>query len=158
MSINIENGRRINQALPNWYVAGDVERAVVFEPGFNDRGGKYGVHGMNIRWLLRGPKIVTQFLIYTSWVPGEVGHGYEPNTLVPAMFPMGVDVGYHSPVPTYEGHQPMKEPCDYLDGICYYDGSGMRADDLLQGFIHQGESVVWRELQDFHDNLMERLP
>jgi len=159
VAINIENGRRTVVVRPNWYVAGDMERAVVFEPGFNDRGGNYGVHGMDIRWLLRGHGVVTQFLMFTSWVPGEVGHAFRwSNPEAASLFPMGVDVGYHSPVPMYETHEPMSEPCDYLDGsTCYYDGSGLAADDLVVEFIHQGESVIWRELQNRHDEVMERV-
>jgi hypothetical protein len=158
VSINIQNGRRTVLAKANFYQAGDMERAVVFEPGFNDRNGQYGVHGMDIRWILRGAQVATQFLMFTSWVPGECGREFRwSNPEAAGMFPMGADVGYHSKVQIYGSQDPMDGECDILGGQCYYDGSGLRADELLQRFIFEGEPAVWRELQDFHDELMEQI-
>jgi len=93
--------------------------------------------------------------------------------------PMAADLGYHSRVPMYEGQEPMgsvdyklsmdesKEglekfqsgrtatdtftPCPYLDGApCYYDGSGLNAERVLQILIEQGGEAVWKYLEDYY--------
>ena len=74
MNINIKDGRRTVIAGPEWVPhRDDLERAVVFQPGFSsertgDPSRNYGVHGMEIRWYLRGPNGVTQFAMNAGWV------------------------------------------------------------------------------------------
>ncbi len=94
------------------------ERAVVFEAGYSDPGPRgpqwCGKHGMGIRFLLRGPKGVAQFLFNTGWVPGE--KGVSPQ--LADLYPSGYDLGYHARVPQYESHEewsPAQE-CEYMDG------------------------------------------
>lgn len=123
---------------------GGLERAVAFEPGYNDRGGPYGVHGMDIRWMLRGPKGAVQFLMSTGWVPGE--KGVPPQ--ISDLYPSGSDLGYHARVPQWEGQEIYgHESCDVLGGRCYYDGSGLAARDLLREFTREGERVIWTALE-----------
>jgi hypothetical protein len=151
-AINIDDpevGRSTVKVTPVWYRAGDMERAVTFEPGYNNRGGPYGVHGMNIRWLLRGPAGVAQFLIFTHWVPGEIPEIGSNNITVP----MGADVGYHALTPQYDGQESMGA-CEYLDGRdCFYDGSGLAAGALLVRLVAHGDAVVWRELQSRYEDI-----
>jgi hypothetical protein len=155
MSINIENGRRTLVAKPEWFPRPDgTERAVIFQPGYSsDRTGNprtdYGKHGMEIRWLLRGPNGVTQFAIGAGWVPGE--KGISPR--VASCYPMGVDLGYHDYQPHYED-QPSME-CDLLEGgMCFYDSSGLNADRVMEQFIIHGEPVVWAELEEYYRDLL----
>ena len=127
-----------------------LQRAVIFEPGYNDRGGKYGVHGMGIRWLLRGKYGAVQFLMNAGWVPGE-----KMRLAIADCFPTGFNLGYHALVPHYEGQDSMG-PCEYLDGKeCFYDGSGLAADDLMHEFIREGERVVWEKLESRYADLAE---
>lgn len=139
-----------------WRDAGDgMERAVVFEPGFNDPTPHgHGKHGMAIRFLLRGPKGVTQFLMNTGWVPGEKGI---PATLAD-YYPSGWDVGDHSAVPQFEGAEEygLNESCEYMRdrAACYYDGSTLAADALLRRFIVEGDEAVWEVLCERYDGLM----
>lgn len=62
----------------------------------------YGIHGLDVWFILKGPKGATQFAV------------------------TGFDVGYHSLEPQYEGQTKME--CTMF-GECYYDGSSLRADD-----------------------------
>ena len=155
----------------------DLERLVDFIPGYNylhETGPKSrGQHGMSIRFVLRGDEGATQFLMYTHWTPlGEVDkdktyeNGYhrspihvdrwdkENYGLGKTMFPltsppMGADLGYHWSAPTYESEYMVAADCDLLPGgQCYYDGSGLRADDLLKVFIDEGDKAVWEELEE----------
>jgi hypothetical protein len=136
---------------PAWAPADDnFERAVVFESGWNDRGGQYGVHGMEIRFLLRGPKGVAQFVMNAGWIPGE--KGISPR--LADYFPSGSDLGYHAHVPQYDGAMEGRSECPYLDGKpCFYDGSGLQAEPVLTDFIQRGEVAVWEALRERHDDL-----
>ena len=136
-----------------WHATDDgFERAVVFEPGYNLRHLEgYGVHGMGIRFLLRGPKGATQFLMNCGWVPGEK----MPASLA-EHFPSGSYLGYHARRPQYEGASDGSRACEWLGGgTCYYDGSGVAADDVLTAFIAEGEPAVWRTLREWYDRLDE---
>jgi hypothetical protein len=163
MSINITaDGKRTVTAKPEWFPRPDgLERAVVFQPGYSgdrtaDPRHSYGVHGMEITWFLRGPAGAVQFQIFTNWVPGELspGHGLPPagrrfERLPFEHYPMGTDLGYHSPVPHYE-EQPGRDDCHILAGRCYYDGSGLAADRLVKEFVVKGEPAVWAELESYY--------
>lgn len=140
--------KRTQFARPVWYRAGDSERAVLFQPGYRTDRKSFGRHGMEVTWLLRGPKGVIQFCIFTGWDPGLTLRQDTVNA------PSGADLGYHAHVPQYEGQTPMQEDCDYLGGTCFYDGSGLMADDLLRRFLIEGERVVWQTLAERHDLLL----
>lgn len=53
----------------------------------------------------------------------------------------------HSPVPRYEGIQPVS--CDILGGPCYAYGTGIGAVDLHRDYMSRGqdEEVIWRDLE-----------
>lgn len=141
---------RIAPAPPRWVPLEDgFETAVVFEPGYNDRGGDYGVHGMDFRFLLRGPKGVAGFVMSTGWVPGE--KGVSPS--VASLFPMPMDVAYHAHSPQREGQERSIDKCPYLDGPCFSEGSFMAAEPVLKAFIVRGDAAVWEALRQWHDDL-----
>lgn len=147
--------KRTVVAHPDWYPAGDSERAVLFQPGYRTDRQSFGRHSMEITWLLRGGLGVTQFKIFTGWGPGCV----DDHTV---NAPMGVDLGYHAYVAQYEGQEEYgRMDCAYLaGGVCFYDGSGLAADDLLKRFLVEGESAIWQSLAERHDGLVgpERQP
>jgi hypothetical protein len=68
-----------------------------------------------------------------------------------------MDLGYHSPVPMYEGCTPVKGKCRLTDGICYYDCGILRADNLLlqckNGYSSFNESLMWDELKSEWENM-----
>ncbi len=147
-----------------------LEESVQFTPGYNCPVGSmqgHGVHGMEICWYLRGPNGGAQFRIYTDWTPGPVrpGHGIAPDGSSnrydrspvtgewEPRYPMGADVGYHARVPQWEGDKPISDDCPVIGGVCYYDGSGMRADKLVREFIPHGEEVIWHELEDVYRSI-----
>jgi hypothetical protein len=105
-----------------------------------------------MKFLLRGPKGVVQFLLYTGWqlphVQAEFDRkGYDSK-------PMAADLGYHSPVPFYEDQTPTTESCGYLGGKpCYYDGSGLQAEPVFERLLREGDAGVWAALEDFYANI-----
>lgn len=132
------------------------ERRIRFEKGYNyshETGPRSrGIHGMGIRFVLIGPDGAAQFLMNTGWVPvvdkPEYGYG-ETHHKTPSLadyYPSGSDLGYHWATPQYEG-QGSPQRCDLLPGgECYFDGSGLMADEVLRDFIREGERAVWRWL------------
>lgn len=112
----------------------------------------YGIHGMSIRFVLKGPKGATQFLVYTSMHLPHVHDELQLKGL--DLKPMGADIGYHSYVPQYEGQTSMKD-CDILGCDCYYDGSSLRADEFMPTFLSGGDKVVWTMLEEEYESRFE---
>lgn len=130
-----------------------LEESVRFTPGFIcpvQGGSGHGRHGMEIRWLLRGPRGGAQFVLYTDWLPGKAS-----SPSVAHMFPMGADVGYHAKRPMYEGQEPLDSECEITGGACWYDGSGLRAMELAERFKVDGEQIVWDQLEAVYADLIE---
>ena len=47
-----------------------MERIVEFNPAYDERNnpkGNYGIHGVNLRMMLKGDSGVVQFVLYTNW-------------------------------------------------------------------------------------------
>lgn len=116
----------------------------------------YGVHGVEMRWLLIGPAGVIQFLVFTNWhlphVQQEMyckGMAAQNETVLRVLFtPQPADVGYHSPEPHYEGQTSMG-PCEHLDGKpCYYDGSSLAAETMFNLLVREGDEAVWKKMEE----------
>ena len=140
------------------------EKIIEWQPAFDKRHSNpsknYGIHGMTLKFLLKGEKGATQFVIYTGWhlkhVQEELDHK-RPDLNYPHLscHPMPADLGYHSPIPMYEG-QPSQENCSYLSGKdCYYDGSSLNAEKLYWQFVEEGDSVVWKRLEECYKDQFE---
>ncbi len=150
-----------------------MKKKIMFSAGYDKRGEKnLGIHGLEIRFILKNYKGAVQFLIFTNWFPSGPGLNWfeiescrddsetKPmfvtiliNHFLPAIFrrPIPADLGYHSPKPMYENHKPMG-PCEFLDGKeCYYDGSTLNAMKIFKALLTDGEEGVWRELKDYHE-------
>lgn len=143
-----------------------LEESVQFTPGYNCPvpGGKgHGVHGMEIMWLLRGPRGAIQLHMFTDWIPGILspGHGLQPdgrhigtNADGTVRWPDGAGIGWHTRRPQYEGHEPDGE-CGLIGGPCYYDQSFSGADPVAPAFLERGEQVVWDVLELEYGRLPE---
>lgn len=134
-----------------------MERLVEFQPAYDKRNPdpdkNYGIHGMDLRFVLKGKKGATQFVIYTNWYLPHVTQEMlrkpikDRIDLECRFLPMPADVGYHSPVPMYEGQSKASDDCPYTDGECYYDGSGLQAEELFIDFLVGGDKAVWERLE-----------
>jgi hypothetical protein len=137
------------------------EKIVTLGPAFHkvhDEPTKnYGVGGVTLRMVLRGPLGATQFYMLTDW--------YLPVTLAWWKMrgldrgrdrgPTPADRGYHWSTPQYEGHE--ARDCDLLPGgKCYYDGSGLNADSTYQMLLEKGDSGVWADLEEYYNELASR--
>lgn len=135
-----------------------LNRSITFKPAFDRRDSdpakNYGIHGVSLRFLLVGDKGAVQFVIYTNWHLPHVQEELDNRTSSPyphlLCHPTPADLGYHSPVPRYEG-QPKMEGCDILsNGCCYYDGSSLNAEPVYERLLREGEDGVWSELEEYY--------
>lgn len=134
------------------------ERVVEIIPAFDKRHEdpkeNYGIHGCDLRMILKGRKGATQFVVFTNWHLPHVQKEFDAkrdfgmvssHTLC---HPMPADVGYHSYTPRYEGQNFTREDCAYLGGKrCYSDGSGLDAYDVYKMLVEKGGEAVWSELE-----------
>ena len=153
----------------------EFERTVSFEAAWDrrhdDPSKNYGVYGVEILFLLKGPLGATQFRLSTGWLlPETVGCRPDPSLLgirhhdytdglsargAGSLYPMPVDLGYHSPQPMYEGHDPMTDECPYIGGQCYYDGSGLNAWRPFEALLREGHEGVWNVLGGYYLDLFK---
>ena len=137
-----------------------MERIVEFEPAWDKRDPDpkkdYGISSVRIRFVLKGRKGAVQFLVSTDWYlpqnQKELGERASSVGMLSRVRPMGVDVGYHSPIQRYEDQKTMG-PCPYLDGHeCYYDGSSLRGDQWVEDvLLPKGSDGVWTALEgEYH--------
>lgn len=136
-----------------------LKRKIYFEPGYDclryectDRSGKkdchgdHGSHGMQMRFVVGGEEGAVQFLLFTHWLPG-VAPRYDDT---PWGNPMAADLGYHSKKPHYKGQEKMQDDCPYIKGPCYYDGSGLNAEQPWSILRNYGDAALWKFLEGYY--------
>jgi hypothetical protein len=122
------------------------ERVLSIEPGYNDRGGKYGVHGMDLRFVLIGPLGAVHFLMRTGWIPDEKG----VNPTLSRSYPAPSHIGWHWRTEKF-GTADYGDDCDWLPAGCFYDASYSAADPVLAKFLAGGADAVWPMLREHYD-------
>ena len=136
----------------------EFEKIVQVSPPFDRRNAdpklNYGIHGMDLKFVLKGELGATQFLVYT---PLHLPHVADelfnsPERKYNPFRGMGADLGYHSYKPMWDDQKPMSD-CDILGCDCYYDGSGLAAEELYVSFLQQGEPAVWRKLEQYYTKM-----
>lgn len=98
-------------------------------------GHKHGRRGVDMRWYVRGPCGVVQFVVSTGWMldasDAIVGHDPRP-----------VDLGWHSL--SNPGDHATRLSCNLLEqGFCFYDGSSLAADEPWRLLREEGSDAVW---------------
>lgn len=134
-----------------------MEKSIEFEPAFDKRGQNpdYGIHGVQLRFLLKGEQGAVQFVLYTNWhlphVQKELDGKRDLNHVL--CHPMPADLGYHSKTPRYEDQQ-KRTDCPFLDGAdCYYDGSSLNAQRIYHTLLTSGSDGVWKELEAYYEGI-----
>lgn len=141
-------------------------KTVDFAPSFNflpehNPGTRtnYGVGNMTVTFILKGPKGAVQWKIGTEWGIESVRNHLANFPLVfDPRKPTGWDLGYHSPKPMYDGQSPMSGHCSVVGGTCYYDGSSINADLLIEGFLAGGTDWLWPALTEYYRHVFEDAP
>jgi len=129
-----------------------MERITSFTPAFDKRNPDpnkdYGIGSVTMRMIVKGKKGAIQFTVLTGWYLPNVQKEIDAK---PRQFSnsRGADVGYHALEPQYEGQAQISESCEYLDGKpCYYDGSGLRAEEWFSILISEGSDRIWQMLEE----------
>ncbi len=146
-----------------------MKKDISFDPAFDKRNSDpnldYGIQGVTIRFVLSGELGAVQFVLDTNWYLPHIqrefikeAHNKDEFWLEAFLCPQPVDVGYHSPVPLYDGQTILSESCPYLDGKpCYYEGSGLQAIKVFDILIKEGNSGVWKYLEKYYINTFGEL-
>lgn len=132
------------------------ERLVTFEPAYDERDSKpsYSIGCAIVRFYLKGPRGVVQFVLYTGWHLPHVQKELLEKDGASLLYPFPTDLGYHSPVPRYEGQ--ISYSCDLLPGKkCYYDGSGLNAQPVYETLVREGDEAMWNELEEYYKSVFE---
>lgn len=140
-----------------------MNRRIEFAPAYDKRHPDpqkdYGIHGVEMRWLLEGPRGVIQFVVYTNWHLPGVQRELDLKSLRTSLIalqaryhPMPADIGYHSPMPIREWQkEPTFQSCEYLGGKpCYYDGSSLGARDFFELLVEEGHEAVWQKMEEYY--------
>jgi len=112
----------------------------------------YGIHGLDIWFILKGPKGATQYACtFDIYLPHVEKYDRPKWKAMEREKIRGFDVGYHSLTPQYEGQ--TQTDCTSLDGgKCYYDGSSLRANSWTETIFSTigkpPEEVLWKMLED----------
>lgn len=166
---------------------GKFTRQLEILPAFDRRSTNpkknYGIHGVEMRWYLIGKKGVVQFVLFTNWQLDHVeaetfGDWKSPkqeNHHRALCKPMAADIGYHSPVPMFDGHNVVwptriiKDPkkkgllgykfpkigkkppiCQFFGKPCYYDGSSSYAEVPFEALKSGGEEALWKFMEGYY--------
>ena len=129
-----------------------LEHRVIFTPAWDKRhpdpNKNYGIGPVKIHFIVIGPLGAISFSMSSGWfLPGSIN-----NPTARDVEPSGMDLGYHSPTPVYEDHEP--HDCDYVKGgTCYGDGSASIADRYLETLINHGSDGLWKELEAYYHEM-----
>ena len=148
-----------------------MERIVEFHAGFDKRdpdpNKNYGIHGVDIKFILKTEFHAVQFLLGTDWFPAAIQpeqreKSFDFDTRFHRIQPQGYDLGYHTdsrfPINEYQkehsdGDEYISAPMDCAlmpSGKCYYDGSSLAADKVRDILLAEGSDGVWRELESYY--------
>ena len=141
-----------------------MERITEFTPAFDkrnpDSNKDYGIHGVDLRMVLKGMLGAVQFVLYTNWQLPHVQEEIRKNVSPDKYFlhePFPADLGYHSPKPMYK-KQSKRDNCPYLDGkVCYYDGSSLNANPVYNILLSEGSDGVWTKLEEYYTEVFGKL-
>ena len=125
-------------------------------------GGSHGRHGMDIRFVAKGDAGAVQFVVSTGWLPQNAA----PSSIgvrnvegwAGDFGPYPADLGYHSKTPQYDGQGRMGEACEFADGPCYYDGSGLNAIDGMYALVNGGDAALWAFLDAYYESVFHDAP
>lgn len=111
-------------------------------------GGSHGIGGVTLRWVVKGPEGAVQFVLMTGWLPEPERVVFEKEQFPP----LPSDLGYHAVMPRYEGQ--TERDCTYtVTGRCYYDGSGLNAEEPFRVLCNSGGDALWEFLEAYYESV-----
>jgi hypothetical protein len=144
-----------------------LEHIIQIRPAFDKRSPDpnkdYGIHGVELHFIVKGPSGAVQFVIYTNWhlphVHQELVNKCNPVTPYGrhcSLAPMAAHVGYHSPIAMYKGQKSLTSSCPYTGGRkCYSDGSSLNAEQYFNILVAEGHESLWKSLDKYYRDTFE---
>lgn len=132
-----------------------MKREIKFTPAFDrtdpDPSKNFGIHCMEMDFILTGSDGAIVFIVLTGW---NLPHVREKTSL--EIKPRGALISYHSRRPIY-GESIASDVCSYLgDSPCYSDATYL-VDDVFDLFVAEGEETVWKNLEQRYVDLFGKL-
>ena len=144
-------------------IVSELKKEIILNSAFDKRDPdpdkNLGIHGMDLVFVLRGPKGAVTFSVFTQMhlphVAEELWRNSRSGEHNPFK-PTGADVSYHGLEPQWEDQEPRPD-CTWLDGRdCYCDGSGLQAEALMAKLLKGGSEAIWEELERRYAGQFER--
>lgn len=121
-------------------------REIRFHPAYDktntDPSKNYGIHCVNMEFILTGKKGVIVLLIFTGWELLQ-NRPKDGKTLIR---PRAASLTYHSKRP-FKGSDGPISGCPYLDGKPCYSNSTFCVEEIFDLFVEKGEEAVWEVLE-----------
>ncbi len=136
--------------------AGDFKRIIRFSMPFDKRhpdpNKSYGIHGMDNIYILEKDKKAVQFMICLPVYLDHVAEGLSHQKVLAA------DVGYHAPFQMSDDQSSMGE-CDIIGCECFYDGSGLHAEEVWKEWQDTGDwEWIWTKLEEIWNSYFPSEP
>ena len=124
-------------------------REIIFQPAFDLRETRQGVHGVDMLWFLRKKKGVLQFVTHTNWMLPHVATeiASKASADCSSLPPLPASIDLHSYAPQHKGQALFMEECPILKAPCYFDGSAVLAQRVFNILVEKGSEAVWNELE-----------
>lgn len=132
-----------------------MEKITKFHPAFDKRdpdpNKDCGIHGVDLRMILKGELGAVEFSVFTNWhlphVAKELRERMSSETYI-LYEPIPASLGFHSYKPIYENQKPTSEICEFLNNKpCYYDQSSLISERIFNILVEKGSDAVWEELE-----------
>lgn len=140
-----------------------MEKIIRLYPAYDKRHSdpnkNYGIHGVDLKFVLMGESGAVQFNLFTNWQLPHVTKEHltkatnSERDIELFFMPMPADLGYHSKVPHYSSQLTMSENCEFTGGVCYYDGSTLNAERVYDILLEEGSDGVWKELEEYYNSV-----
>lgn len=123
-------------------------------------GRSFGINSMDLIFIVRGPLGAVNWTLSTGWYVESArspSHRFDRTD----QKPWPIDLGYHShkPADYQSATEPSQPSCTFLDGApCWYDGTSLGAEDLLEGFLAGGDAWLWPKLEAIYHSRFEAGP
>lgn len=137
------------------------ERIIRFFPAWDKRAPapakNYGIHGVEVAFVLRGSAGAVSFVISTNW---QLPHVQAERDSRPPDPDPRLWYFFHKPNPAYVSYHAIErrheyedecERCEWLDGEpCYIDATYTGADPVFERLLREGDEGVWAALEELY--------
>jgi hypothetical protein len=132
----------------------NLTKETEFTKAFNRIDEGYGRHGVDLRFILKGPEGAITLTIFTGWFTKADRANTNLNPLASQV--VAADISYHSITQKLD-FIGGEEDCPYVpEGeLCYCDGSSLNAVRYLDILTDEGEDALWGALEEYYNSALK---